>query len=111
MTDDKVVDLNLRRAQHRKKKGEESVDPVVRAAERLTLLYGELAMEVSTQDLYTAVALAEKAMHIMHVQSIGEEAARAYGREGLRRALRNYNMTAPTHYHGPTVFDKDDPDG
>ncbi len=110
MSDD-VIDLNLRRAQDRKKKGVESADPALRAAERLTALYGELSMEVSTEDLYTAVALAEKAMHLMHVQAIGEEAASALARAGLLRAARDYQMNAPTHYKGPTVFDKDDPDG
>ena len=110
MSDGNVVDLSLRRAKQRKDAGEESRDPVIRAAEKLTALYGELAMEVSASELFTAVALAERATMVMFINSVGEGHARSLAQEGLRKALQ-YKMNDPTHYRGPTVFDREDPDG
>ena len=110
MTDDrKVVDLNLRRAQRRKAPGEESRDPVVRAAERLTALYGELATEMNTVDLFAAISLADRAAMMMLNHAVGEESARALAQEGLQKPM-TYAMNEPTHYRGPTVFDQNKED-
>lgn len=107
--DGKVVDLGIRRAQQRRASGEVTQDPVIRASERLTTLYGELAMEVDVVVLLASIALAERALMVMLIHSVGEGAAKAMAEEGMERA-ESYSMAAPTHYRGPTVFDRDEDD-
>ena len=107
MSDDpKVVDIGLRRIQQRKERGEEPYDdPILKAADEMTELYGRLAMRLPAKELLVALYLSERALYTVLRQSVGEGHTDDIRKQAIEEACRKYSMAWPEHEDRGTVFD------
>lgn len=110
MTDDskKVVDINLRRIQQRKARGEQPYeDPVIQAADEISTLYGKLATRMQTQELLASIYLAERALYIVLRHAIGDAHTDEVRKQAIDRACTRYTMQWPEYEERSTVFERD----
>ena len=109
--DDKVTSLVARRTQQRKAKGEEVYkDPVMKAADEISALYGRLGSRMDAEKLLVAIYLAERALYVVLRSAVGPGHTNDIRKQAIERACKEYSLH-DEHVPDVTVFDEepDDP--
>jgi hypothetical protein len=106
--DDKVTSLVARRTQQRKQRGEvvHKDDPIMKAADEITELYGRIGARMSAEDLLVAIYLGERALYTVLRRAVGKGHTDIIRQQAIQRACKEYALH-DEHAPDTTVFDKD----
>ena len=109
--DDKVTSLVARRTQQRKARGEDinPDDPIMKAADEITALYGRVGSRMNAEDLLVALYLSERALYTVLRKAVGKGHTDDIRKQAIRRACEEYSLQEQ-HVPDETVFDGDTDD-
>lgn len=109
--DDKVTSLVARRTQQRKQRGEavHKDDPIMKAADEITELYGRIGSRMSAEELLVAIYLGERALYTVLRSAVGSGHTDSIRKQAIQRACTEYNLH-DEHAPQVTVFDEEKPD-